>query len=398
MSGLFTSERVVPLRPERVLGIVDDHHREEAERSRITIPYGTLSVRQLMALAEIAERHGEGRARFTARQDVRFEAASPAAAPAILAALAEVGLGPLAAEGGDLHVVTTDPHAGAAHGEVEDPRPWCALVRRWLAVQPALARLPRGLRIMVTASPLPAGTAMRSQDLVLVLKRDEAGTLGFTALLGGTSGAGGTIRAFLPADELLAYAAALVRVYDRFTRWGRDHKARIRILAHELGAAGFARLVEAEHAAGEPVGNPAPWAEELARSRDRFAPPPWEALADVDALHDQRVLAVEAFGRWVWHSTARHKVPGYSIVTVPLQPAGGVPGEATAEAMRALAELAEEFGHGELRVTRARSLVLPHVRKRDLFAIWHLLDDVGLASLDRGPMAETVRRRELPSA
>jgi sulfite reductase (NADPH) hemoprotein beta-component len=191
---------------------------------------------------------------------------------------------------------------------------------------------------------------------------------------------GKTVREFLPADELLAYCTAIMRVYNRFGRRDNKYKARVKILVHELGLEAFRREVESEHAAGDHAESVAIAAEELARIATYFAPPSYEPLPDRDPLHDQRVFAVKDFGRWVRHNTDRHKVPGYVAATISLKPTGGIPGDATSEQMRTVAALADEFGHGEIRVTHEQNLVLPDIKKRDLFAVWHLLEDAGLAT------------------
>jgi sulfite reductase (NADPH) hemoprotein beta-component len=209
--------------------------------------------------------------------------------------------------------------------------------------------------------------------------------------MGRTPMIGKTVRAFLPADELLPYCTAIMRVYNRFGRRDNKYKARVKILVHELGLEEFQREVEAEYAAGDHAEGIAIAAEELERIRTYFAPPAYEAgLPDRDPLHDQRVFAVTEFGRWVRHNTARHKVPGYAIVTVSLKPIGGIPGDATSEQMRTVAALADEFSHGEIRVTHEQNLVLPDVRKGDLFALWHLLEDAGLATPNNNLISDII--------
>ena len=225
---------------------------------------------------------------------------------------------------------------------------------------------------------------MRAHDIGLILKKNEAGEIGFEVMVGGGLGRtpmiGKTVREFLPEDELLAYCTAIMRVYNRFGRRDNKYKARVKILVHELGLAEFKREVEAEYAAGDHAEGIALAADELERIQAYFAPPAYESLPDRDPLHDQRMAAVGDFARWVRNNTVRHKVPGYAIVNISLKPIGGIPGDATSTQMRTVAALADEFSHGEIRVTHEQNLVLPDVRKRDLFALWNVLEEAELAT------------------
>ena len=188
------------------------------------------------------------------------------------------------------------------------------------------------------------------------------------------------VRRTLPADELLAYCTAIMRVYNRFGRRDNKYKARVKILVHELGLEEFRREVETEYAAGDHAEGIALAADELDRIRAYFAPPAYERLPDHDPLHEPHVRLAPEFAAWVRQNTVRHKVPGYAIVNVSLKPIGGIPGDATSAQMRTVAALADEFSHGEIRVTHEQNLVLPDVRKSDLFALWSLLDEAGLAT------------------
>ncbi|MFO1046581.1 MAG: nitrite/sulfite reductase [Geminicoccaceae bacterium] len=350
---------------------------------RIAIPYGTLSSRQLRKLADIAERYDRGYGHFTTRQNLQLNWPELQDVPAILGELAEVEMHAIQTSGNCIRNVTSDHYAGVAADEIADPRPWAELLRQWSSLHPEFSYLPRKFKIAVTASPADRA-AVRAHDIGLILKRDAAGALGFEILVGGGLGRtpmiGKTVRDFLPADELLAYCTAIMRVYNRFGRRDNKYKARVKILVHELGLAEFKREVEAEYAAGDHAEGIAIAADELERIRAYFAPPAYESLPDRDPLHDQRVFNVADFARWVRHNTARHKVPGYAIVNVSLKPIGGIPGDITAEQMRIVATIADEFSHGEIRATHEQNLVLPYVRKSDLFAVWNLLEESGLAT------------------
>jgi sulfite reductase (NADPH) hemoprotein beta-component len=360
---------------------------------RIAIPYGTLSSRQLRKLADIADRYDRGYGHFTTRQNLQLNWPELKDVPDILAELADVEMHCIQTSGNCIRNVTSDHFSGVAADEVADPRPWAELLRQWSTLHPEFSYLPRKFKIAVTASPADRA-AVRAHDIGLVLKRDAAGDLAFEVLVGGGLGRtpmiGKTVREFLPADELLPYCTSIMRVYNRFGRRDNKYKARVKILVHELGLPEFKREVETEYAAGDHAEGIAIAAEELRRIQAYFAPPSYESLPDRDPLHDQRLFAVGEFGRWVRNNTAQHKVPGYTIVTVSLKPIGGIPGDATSGQMRVMAALADEFSHGEIRVTHEQNLVLPNVRKRDLFALWNQLEDAGLATANSNLISDII--------
>ena len=378
LSGELSEDEFRPLRLKNGLYL-----QLHAYMLRIAIPYGTLSSRQLRKLADIAEKYDRGYGHFTTRQNLQLNWPELQDVPAILGELAEVEMHAIQTSGNCIRNVTCDHYAGVAADEVADPRPWAELLRQWSTLHPEFSYLPRKFKIAVTGSPADRA-AVRAHDIGLIVKTNEQGEIGFEILVGGGLGRtpmiGKTVRDFLPADELLAYCTAIMRVYNRFGRRDNKYKARVKILVHELGLDAFKREVEAEYAAGDHAEGIALAADELDRIRRYFAPPAYEQLPDRDALHDQRVLAVPEFGRWVRQNTARHKVAGYAIVNVSLKPIGGIPGDATSEQMRIVAALADEFSHGEIRVTHEQNLVLPNVKKGDLFALWNVLEDAELAT------------------
>jgi sulfite reductase (NADPH) hemoprotein beta-component len=378
LSGELSEDEFRPLRLKNGLYL-----QLHAYMLRIAIPYGTLSSRQLRKLAAIAETYDRGYGHFTTRQNLQLNWPELKDVPAILGELAEVEMHAIQTSGNCIRNVTCDHYAGVAADEVADPRPWAELLRQWSTLHPEFSYLPRKFKIAVTGSPADRA-AVRAHDIGLIVKKDQQGEIGFEILVGGGLGRtpmiGKTVRDFLPADELLAYCTAIMRVYNRFGRRDNKYKARVKILVHELGLDAFKREVEAEYAAGDHAEGIALAADELDRIRRYFAAPAYEQLPDRDALHDQRVLAVPEFGRWVRQNTARHKVAGYAIVNVSLKPIGGIPGDATSEQMRIVAALADEFSHGEIRVTHEQNLVLPNVKKGDLFALWNVLEDAELAT------------------
>ena len=378
LSGELPEDEFRPLRLKNGLYL-----QLHAYMLRIAIPYGTLSSRQLRKLADIAEKYDRSYGHFTTRQNLQLNWPELKDVPAILGELADVEMHAIQTSGNCIRNVTCDHYAGVAADEVADPRPWAELLRQWSTLHPEFSYLPRKFKIAVTGSPADRA-AVRAHDIGLIVKTNEQGEIGFEILVGGGLGRtpmiGKTVRDFLPADELLAYCTAIMRVYNRFGRRDNKYKARVKILVHELGLDAFKREVEAEYAAGDHAEGIALAADELDRIRRYFAPPAYEQLPDRDALHDQRVLAVPEFGRWVRQNTARHKVAGYAIVNVSLKPIGGIPGDATSEQMRIVAALADEFSHGEIRVTHEQNLVLPNVKKGDLFALWNVLEDAELAT------------------
>ncbi len=378
LSGELSEDEFKPLRLKNGLYL-----QLHAYMLRIAIPYGTLSSRQLRKLAEIADKYDRGYGHFTTRQNLQLNWPELKDVPEILGELAEVEMHAIQTSGNCIRNVTSDHYAGVAADEVADPRPWAELLRQWSTLHPEFSYLPRKFKIAVTGAAADRA-AVRAHDIGLILKRNELGEIGFEILVGGGLGRtpmiGKTVRDFLPADELLAYCTAIMRVYNRFGRRDNKYKARVKILVHELGLHEFKREVETEYAAGDHAEGIALAADELERIHGYFAPPPYEQLPERDPLNDQRMLAVPEFARWVRQNTARHKISGYAIVNVSLKPIGGIPGDATSEQMRTVAALADEFSHGEVRVTHEQNLVLPNVKKSDLFAVWNVLDDAALAT------------------
>jgi len=350
---------------------------------RVAIPYGVLSSRQLRQLAMIADHFDKGYGHFTTRQNIQFNWPKLADVPAILEALAEVEMHAIQTSGNCIRNVTTDQYAGVAADEIEDPRPHCELLRQWSSLHPEFSFLPRKFKIAVTGAPFDRA-AVKVHDIGLRMHRNDAGEPGFEVIVGGGLGrtpmVGKTIRGFLPADELLPYVTAIMRVYNRFGRRDNKYKARIKILVHEIGVDAFSELVEAEFARGDHHEAIELAAAEVARIEAYFAPPAYEALPEKDPAHLAQLFEHKAFARWVRHNVATHKVPGYSIANISLKPIGGIPGDASAEEMRLVAELAERYSFAEIRVAHEQNLVLPNVRTKDLFALWQALDAAALAT------------------
>ncbi|WAC23338.1 nitrite/sulfite reductase [Blastomonas sp. SL216] len=344
---------------------------------RVAIPYGTLSSRQMHMLAHIARKYDKGYGHFTTRQNIQYNWIKLEDAPDILAELATVEMHAIQTSGNCIRNISSDQFAGAAADEIADPRPWAELLRQWSTFHPEFQLLPRKFKIAVIASPSDRA-AMRLHDIGIELVKNADGVLGAKFFAGG--GMGRTpmiapmIREFVPIEELISYAEACLRVYNRHGRRDNKYKARIKILVHELGAAEYIRQVEEEFAHMKTLGLNPPVAE-LERISAYFADPAFD-----QGLSDTIDRSDPDFAVWVDQNTHPHRVPGYASLTISLKPTGGIPGDATAEQIDLMAELARDYAFDELRVTHAQNIVLAHVRKADLHAIWQKLDAAGLAT------------------
>jgi sulfite reductase (NADPH) hemoprotein beta-component len=359
---------------------------------RVAIPYGTLSSRQMRQLAHIARRYDKGYGHFTTRQNLQFNWPKLEDAPDILAELAEVQMHALQTSGNCIRNVTADQYAGAAADEVADPRITAEVVRQWSTLHPEFSFLPRKFKIAVTGSARDRA-AVRVHDIGLVIKRDGAGAIGYEVIIGGGLGRtpmiGVTVRDFLPKRDLLSYLEAILRVYNLAGRRDNMYKARIKILVHDLGGAEFTRQVEAEWeeicntAVDLPPG-------EYDRISTFFAPPRFDKLPSDDGEFARHRLENPGFAQWTRTNVAAHKQPGYAIANISLKPVGGIPGDATAEQMDAVAALAERFGFSEIRVTHEQNLVLPHIRQADLYSVWQTLVVHDLATPNLGLVSDII--------
>ena len=361
---------------------------------RIAIPYGTLSPEKLRMLAKIARRYDRGYGHFTTRQNIQFNWIKLEETPDILAELATVEMHGIQTSGNCIRNVTADPLAGAAADEIEDPRPYCEIIRQWSTLHPEFSFLPRKFKIAVSGAVAADRAAVRVHDIGLYLRRNAAGEVGFEVLVGGGLGRtpmiAKTLRAFLPKRQLLPYLEATLRVYNEFGRRDNLFKSRIKILVQSLGIEKMREAVEAEFAVmGEsPLELPP---ETIAAISAHFAPPPFAAAAEEDeaALEEARA-SDPAFARWVARNVVRHRVESYAIAIVSLKPPGRPPGDVTAEQMERLAELAEIFSLGEIRVTHEQNLVLPHVRRGDLPELWWGLRAADLGHANAGLASDII--------
>ncbi|HEX8447903.1 MAG TPA: nitrite/sulfite reductase [Sphingomonas sp.] len=372
LSGEMTEDQFKPLR--LMNGLYLQLH---AYMLRVAIPYGTLDSRQLRTLADIARRYDRGYGHFTTRQNLQFNWIKLEDTPEILEKLATVEMHAIQTSGNCIRNISSDQYAGAAADEVGDPRPWAELLRQWSSFHPEFSYLPRKFKIAVIGAEQDRA-AIQLHDIGLQLRRDDAGELGFRVLVGGGMGRtpmiGHVVRDFVPTHDLLSYVEACLRVYNRYGRRDNIYKARIKILVHELGAEEYARQVEEEWAHVKTLGLDPPQAE-YDRIAAFFAPPPFES-----GLPTAIDRSDPDFAHWVDQNVAAHKQDGYAIVTISLKPTGGIPGDATADQMDLIADLAERYGFDELRVTHAQNIVLPHVARRDLRDLWDALAAAGLAT------------------
>jgi sulfite reductase (NADPH) hemoprotein beta-component len=381
LAGVLTEDEFRPLR--LMNGLYLQLH---AYMLRIAVPYGTLSSRQLNRLADIAEKWDRGYGHFTTRQNIQFNWIKLEDTPDILAALAEVEMHAIQTSGNCIRNVTTDHWAGAAADELADPRPVAELLRQWSSLHPEFSFLPRKFKIAVTGAPNDRA-AVKVHDIGLRMHANQRGERGWEVIVGGGQGrtpiVGVTVRDFLPESELLPYLEAIMRVYNLYGRRDNKFKARIKILVHELGADEFKRQVEAEYAKKSYTDIDVD-ERELQRITAYFAPPAFAALSKWSPAFEEARVTDRDFAQWVKVNVAPHRVQGYSIVNISLKPEGGIPGDATAEQMRAVADLALRYSFDELRVSHHQNLVLPHVERGNLYTIWKILKSHGLAAANIG--------------
>ena len=370
LSGQLTEDQFKPLR--LMNGLYLQLH---AYMLRVAIPYGTLDSRQMRMLGSIARDYDRGYGHFTTRQNLQFNWIKLADTPDILAKLATVEMHAIQTSGNCIRNISADQYAGAAADEVADPRPWAELIRQWSTFHPEFSYLPRKFKIAVIAADEDRA-AMRLHDIgIQLLERD--GELGGAIYVGG--GMGRTpmishlIRDFVTADDLMSYLEAALRVYNRYGRRDNIYKARIKILLHEIGPDEYRRQVEEEFLAVKQLGLDPPRAE-LERITAMFAPPAFapDAAAELDRSDPD-------FAVWLDQNVVAHKQAGYAIVNISLKPAGGIPGDASADQIDLMADLGARYSFDELRVTHAQNIVLQHVAIRDLKAVWSALAEAGLA-------------------
>ncbi|SEM88905.1 sulfite reductase (NADPH) hemoprotein beta-component [Gemmobacter aquatilis] len=357
---------------------------------RVAIPYGTLNPNQMRQLAHIAETYDKGYGHFTTRQNIQFNWPKLSDVPAILSALADVGMHAIQTSGNCVRNVTADHFAGAAADEIEDPRPVAELLRQWSTDHPEFQFLPRKFKIAITGAPNDRAVT-RAHDIGLRMVRNAAGEPGFEVIVGGGLGrtpmVGMTVREFLPKADLLPYVEAVLSVYNTLGRRDNKYKARIKITLHETGKEEITRQIEARFEELRPLfgGNDQ---KLLAEIEAAFAPPAFRN-APVDA-YDAFHKADPVFRAWADTNLAAHRNDQYAIVTISLKAHGATPGDASADQMRLIADLAEKYGHSQLRISHEQNVILPHVHKGDLPAVHAALVQAGLGTANVGLISDII--------
>jgi sulfite reductase (NADPH) hemoprotein beta-component len=383
LAGQLSEDEFRPLRLRNGLYI-----QRHAPMLRIAIPYGLLATRQLRKLAEIARRYDKGYGHFTTRQNLQLNWPELKNVPDILAELASVQMHAIQTSGNCVRNVTADHLAGVAVDEIDDPRPYCEILRQWSTLHPEFTYLPRKFKIAVTGSPEDRA-ASEVHDIGLHLKRGPQNEIGFTVFVGGGLGRtpiiGQVIREFLPLPDLLSYCEAILRVYNRYGRRDNIHKARIKILVKSLGIATFRDQVEAEWLASRDFAARLDLGE-VERVRAFFQPPPYEALQNIDAAAGREL----EFQTWYRYNTRQHKVPGYRAVFVSLKAHDNYPGDITSEQMEAVADLADRVSFGLVRTTHNQNLLLADVKQSDLYDVWVELKRQKLATPNIGTLTDMI--------
>ena len=376
ISGALTEDQFKPLR--LMNGLYLQLH---AYMLRVAIPYGTLDSRQMRMLAHIARKYDRDYGHFTTRQNIQYNWIKLEEAPDILADLASVEMHAIQTSGNCIRNISADQFAGAAADEIEDPRPWAELLRQWSTFHPEFSYLPRKFKIAVIGSDNDRA-AMKLHDIGLQVVRGSDGGTAFDVYVGGGMGRTPMIAPLIgkaiPANDLLSYVEACLRVYNRYGRRDNIYKARIKILVHEIGADEYKRQVDEEFVHVKALGIDPPQAE-FDRIASFFAPPAYET-----GVSDEIDRSDPDFALWVDQNVSAHKQSGYAVVTISLKPIGGIPGDASSAQIDLVADLAEKYAFDELRVTHAQNIVLPHVKKADLYTIWQQLEasDLAVPNLD----------------
>jgi sulfite reductase (NADPH) hemoprotein beta-component len=362
--------------------------QRHAPMLRVAIPYGLLSSVQLRALGGIARRYDRGYGHFTTRQNIQYNWPKLEQVPDILAELAEVEMHAIQTSGNCIRNTTSDHLAGVTPNELEDPRPWCELIRQWSTFHPEFTYLPRKFKIAVTGAAQDRAASL-VHDVGVHIVRGPGGELGFEILAGGGLGRtpiiGQVVREFLPREHLLSYLEAILRVYNLEGRRDNLTKARIKILVKALGITEFKRRVEAEWETIRDSGLRVDDAE-IERLRGLFTPPAYRRLANSEPAAGKET----AFRAWYRYNTVEHKVPGYRAVYISLKKPDVAPGDITDSQMELLAELADRYSFGEVRVTHTQNLLFADVEQEQTFELWKTLEKAGLATPNIGTLTDMI--------
>jgi len=362
--------------------------QRHAPMLRVSVPYGLMSSKQVRMLARIAREYDKGFGHFSTRQNIQYNWPKLETVPDILELLASVQMHAIQTSGNCIRNVTADHFAGVAPDELDDPRPWCEIIRQWATLHPEFSYLPRKFKIAVTGSPQDRA-ASKVHDVGLNLVRNAAGEIGFEVLVGGGLGRmpiiGHVIREYVAPRDLLAYLDAILRVYNMGGRRDNIHKARIKVLVKAVGPAKFREMVDAEFEKSRDIA-PVLTDAEIARVKAYFVPPKYESLADVDVVTG----AGNEFRNWYQRNTRKHKIGGYRAVVVSLKSPQRPPGDITDVEMDKVADLADQYSFGLVRSTHDQNLILADVRQQDLKAVWQALQAIDLACPNIGTLTDMI--------
>ena len=389
LAGKLPDEVFLPLRLQNGLYV-----QRLAPMLRINIPYGMVSATQLRTLAHITRKYDKGYAHFTTRQNIQLNWPQLEEVPDILAELAAVEMQGIQSSGSCIRNVTSDEFAGINADEIEDPRPWCEIIRQWSTLHPEFAFLPRKFKIAVTGAKTDRA-AIQVHDIGLQVLKNADNEVGFKVLVGGGLGRspaiGVAIKDFLPAKHLLTYLEAILRVYNRYGRRDNKYKARIKILVKAWTAEVFADKVEQEWL--QEIDSPSTLTDEvIAHAKAFFTSPAYETIDGESSEAKLQSLAAEqvAFGKWRDRNVIGHKVPGYCAVHLSLKPTGVAPGDVTDSQLEAIADLADRYSFSEVRVTHHQNLVLGDVKLSELPELWQAAKQLGFATPSIGTLVDMI--------
>jgi sulfite reductase (NADPH) hemoprotein beta-component len=388
LKGELTEDEFKPLR--LMNGLYLQLH---AYMLRIAVPYGTLSSKQMRKFAHIARKFDKGYGHFTTRQNMQFHWIKLVQVPDILAELAEVEMHCLQTSGNCVRNVTADQFAGAAADEIEDPRPLAEIIRQWSTLHPEFSFLPRKFKIAVSGSPNDRA-ALKFHDMAVEVVKNDKGEIGYRVYVGGGMGrtpyVGYVVGDFVAREDILSFLESVLRVYNMNGRRDNLWKARIKILANALGQEEMRKQVQREFEEIRKSRSLELPRAELDRINAYFAPPKFETLSDASPEFDEAVRKDRDFANWVKTNIHAHRVPGYAIATISLKAIGAVPGDISHEQMDALADLMDELGQAEIRVTHEQNLVLPHLCKKDVPVVFARLKTLGLATPNAGLISDII--------
>src|SRR3954469_673095 len=382
LSGELTEDQFKPLR--LMNGLYLQLH---AYMLRIAVPYGTLSSKQMRKLAHLARTYDKGFGHFTTRTNLQFHWIRLVDVAAMLRELADVEMHCIQTSGNCVRNVTADQFAGATGEEIEDPRPLCEIIRQWSSLHPEFVFLARKFKIAVGATEQDRA-ALQWHDMAVQIVKNAEGRTGYLVMAGGGMGrtpyVAHVLNEFVEREDILAYLEAVLRVYNQDSRRDNIHKQRIKILINTIGPEEMRRRVDREFVELKRMGTLQLPQAELARIAAYFAAPEFEPLPDAMPTGDRD------FENWKKTNIHRHKAPGYAIATISLKTVGQIPGDASADQMDAIADMMDEFSLGEIRVTHEQNLVLPHVRQKDLPAIFKRLQALDLAAPNAGLITDII--------